>query len=493
MIYYFNNKNNLKMAKFKYLRGGRVFESDKIYNLPRLGDGGLVLPDGKIRTSKPKYASGGEDPSDPKKRKLPKDVVYSHTEEIKRSGITPMVNIDENDPIIYDKNEFNKYYRTKAINALNPEDQTLFGTFASPADQDAFIASRGGTPDFAMYQKLVRDYEKSLIPKTSTLRAVAANSPVTQKLEGYRYNKGLPDTESITQYGKGGVVEYGVTTQTDRQGRKGKQYANGGIDTSPLSAGISDPLENFRKRKFNLNPQTATPQAEQNVNFGNILGSAAPFMDNFANLIATENTPNIPTPTYTQGPRLNTSININPQLRQINDQAIAANRGISQSTSSAGVANANKSKILSDKWRAVGDLNANKQNLESQLQNQASMADYQARRSNDALTNQANQQQMMRTDDINTRYASVVSDFGSDIANINREKNLMSRDKEAFKMLMKVNPDAIYQFADTDTFKTLYGNDEPGLRKLILTQRGSAQKATLAKLYKQLFNKDFTE
>jgi hypothetical protein len=224
--------------------------------------------------------------------------------------------------------------------------------------------------------------------------------------------------------------------------------------------------------------------------FGDILGSTAPFLDNVANLIATKNTPSVPSPTYTAPPRMQTKINIDPQIKKINEDVATTSRAIDQGTSSAGVANANKAKLVADKWRATGELQGNKVNAEAQLTNQAAYADYQGRRSNDALSNQRNQMDMMRTDDVNSRYAGVLSDFGSDIANINREKNLMARDKDAMRMLMKTNPDAIYQFADTATFEELYRDNEPELRKLILTQRGSEQKAKLSALYKKLFNRD---
>jgi hypothetical protein len=243
------------------------------------------------------------------------------------------------------------------------------------------------------------------------------------------------------------------------------------------------------------NPSTVTDPAASKPKFdlSGALGSAAPYMDNLANLITASKTPQIPDPITTAAPRLNTKVNVNPQLKRINDSTAAASRGIDMTTASAGVAAANKGKLLADKFRAIGDVEANKQNVEAGLQNQAAMADYQNTVQNNALKNQRNFNQMQRQDDINQRYGSVLSDFGNDIANVTREKNLMAKDKDALKILMKVNPDSAYQFADSEMFSNLFKDDEAGLRKLISGQKGSEQKAKLAALYKKLYNKEFKD
>ncbi len=234
----------------------------------------------------------------------------------------------------------------------------------------------------------------------------------------------------------------------------------------------------------------STASAKTGKSFGQYAAMAAPYLDNVANLAIAANTPRIPQPILTPSPNLETTLNINPQLRNLSNDARAANLDIDRRTSSAGVANANKGQILANKWRAIGDLNANKQNTENQMRNQASMADYQARRSNNDLLNQRNLNQMIRTDDVNQRYGSVLSDFGNDIAQASRERNMKDLDQEKMKMIMKVNPEAAYQFADTKTFEDLYKNDKEGLRKIILNQKGSVQKDSLSKLYRKLFNED---
>lgn len=227
-----------------------------------------------------------------------------------------------------------------------------------------------------------------------------------------------------------------------------------------------------------------TPNQEFNFS------SVAPFMDNLANLVTTSKTPNIPDPVLNSPVALDTDININPQIRQITDDTTAFNKGVTQSTSSAGVAGALKSKALSNKFRAIGDLQANKQNQEAQLRNQQAVLNQRTQAINNQLINQTNLNKAIRQDDINRRYGSVVSDFGQDIANISRENNQRQLDRERFQILSRINPDAIYQFADTSMFKDMYRDDEKGLRDLILRQKGEIPRAKLAKVYKELFNKD---
>lgn len=345
------------MAKFKYLRGGRVFESDKVYNLPSFDNGGKLL--------------------------FPKVKVAASTTAVANNAATNF------------KLKQDKYKAGRKL-------EDILG--------DAIVK---------------KDKSRQLRNELST----------------------------DSTYGIGGTLKVGAA------------YGSKSINTA------------------------AKPKRD----YGSILSSSAPFLDNFANLAATAATPKIPNPILTAGPRLATKLNINPQLRRIENDATSTNQSIDMGTSSAGVANANKGAVLANKLRAVGDLESNKQNFEAYQGNQAAMADYQARGMNNQLLNERNFNQMMRTDDVNQRYASVVSDFGSDIANIHREKNAMQLDREAMQMLSKINPDSAYQFADTPTFKTLYKNDEPGLRNLILKQKGTVPKSKLIGLYKELFNREFTQ
>lgn len=155
-----------------------------------------------------KYGSGGilnEGPG----RKLPKGVAVKYQEHLKGEGITPIVNVEENDPILYDKNKFISFYRNKALGAMAPRDRQAYDSALtrSQTDADAYITIGGGIPDFTAYQRLVRDYEKSNITNPTDWSKLSSGV-TSYKPEGYRYSKGLPDAESITlpRKAKGGVL-----------------------------------------------------------------------------------------------------------------------------------------------------------------------------------------------------------------------------------------------------------------------------------------------
>jgi hypothetical protein len=144
---------------------------------------------------------GGTDDEKPKKRTVPKDVVQVYTEKIKGDNIIPFVSVDETDPIFYDKPSFTDYYRNKAINALPDEEKAVFATYDKDM-QDALILTRGGTPDFEIYQKYIRDFEKSQLGEPTDLSKMSGIDSMN-KVGGYRYNarggEGLPAKGSITK------------------------------------------------------------------------------------------------------------------------------------------------------------------------------------------------------------------------------------------------------------------------------------------------------
>lgn len=135
--------------------------------------------------------AGGVDPT---KRVLPKDVVVKYREHIRNKDIQPLVDIEETDPIIYDKKEFMDFYKQKALAKLSPEDLAFYNN-AEPENRDSFLALRGGLPDFEQYQKVVRDYEQ---PATTTGHLPSGGTS-GYKPQGYRYSEGKPARESITK------------------------------------------------------------------------------------------------------------------------------------------------------------------------------------------------------------------------------------------------------------------------------------------------------
>lgn len=169
-----------------------------------------------MKSTRKRFADGGiiegEGEPDPK-RKLPADVVVKYKETT--NTFTPIVDIEENDPIIYDKKDFDKYYRSKALNKLTPEDVTAYNDYArtDPANADAFLASRGGLPNYESYMRVVRDYEKGQITNPTDWSKIDSN--IVPTTGGYRYNavnglfnsdRGKPALGSTTRRKKGGKM-----------------------------------------------------------------------------------------------------------------------------------------------------------------------------------------------------------------------------------------------------------------------------------------------
>lgn len=391
------------MAKYKYLRGGRVFESDKKYNLPMIGsDGKLQTPVKDVKTK-----------------------VASLKKTITPPSITPLPVQPWDDP--------NRRW--------------FGGDTALGKGEDLYITDAGNLAPRPIMPKKNPLLQQPLIKQDATQVA----KPV---------------------FDNGGFLK-GLFSKKSKRG--GPRYnGNEGYEAPEL-------------------PTQGTVNGPKTDSYGNFMSNAAqwaPFVDNFANLAVAMNTPKLPNPIQTPPPRLAGKLNINPQLRKIENDVRATNIGLSKSTSNTGAANANKGKVLANKFRAIGDLEAYRQNYDTEQSNRAALATYEGNLRNNALLNQTNFNNAIRQDDINQRYASVVSDLGTDISNINRERNMMQLDRERMQMFSKINPDSAYQFTDTPAFKELYKNDEQGLRNLIMKQKGSVPRAKLAALYKQLFGKD---
>lgn len=170
-------ENPTKLGKvFDYLRQNDAIKADN------------------IDTFKTNFGIGGGDPTD---RPLPKDVVLKYVEHVRDKNITPLVDIEEEDPLFYDRDNFIDFYRQKALKKFSPADMELYNN-ADPANRDAIIALRGGLPDFTVYQKIVRDYEKLALP-SDVGRLPSGKS--NYKPQGYRYNagQGKPARDSITR------------------------------------------------------------------------------------------------------------------------------------------------------------------------------------------------------------------------------------------------------------------------------------------------------
>lgn len=238
---------------------------------PKFANGG--------RIPKPKKAIGGTiDPAKPSGRKLPKDVVTAYVQDSGNTG-TPLAKIEDSDPIFYDSKAFNKFYRDKTIGLLDPESKTVFEGFSSPADQDAWIAAKGGMPNFEIYQKHLRAYEKANIKDGNTLARVAASSPPTVGGGGYQYNRGQgrPAKESITKprFATGGPFDDALVPGSTKLDLTGNIYKDQTAWGTPLLSEAPTSVST---------DSSLPPSQKKGVNWGQVGTTAATYLPDLINL-----------------------------------------------------------------------------------------------------------------------------------------------------------------------------------------------------------------
>ncbi len=163
---------------------------------------------------------------------------------------------------------------------------------------------------------------------------------------------------------------------------------------------------------------------------------ALPYIDNVVNALLP--VPELKAPMLTEAPRLNTTVDINPQIGQVNQQLRATQQGIDGSTNNAAVARANKVAAMVGTQGILGQLYAGKQQAESGLQNQQMSLNMQTNMSNAAATNQYRQQQygaqVQRNEDLSANAANASMDAQGQL----RDSKLREADVQKMKILAPI-------------------------------------------------------
>jgi hypothetical protein len=258
-----------------------------------------------------KKAYGGYVGNDPTKRKLPKDVAVSYSTTL---GDNPLVKVDENDPLIYDKNEFINYYRNKTVNAFDPDTRASYDDILNKQgneNADAYLASRGGLPNFDSYQKIVRDYEKTNINNPTDWANLNSNISAPS---GYRYNanfgQGLPAKGSITRkraYG-GTIPDYDPDYEAYIINNRLPINTIGGLDTAPTNFSRLTPKEQLLGDPVSLG-YTNDPTLYGRSNDPLLGGPASLGYANINNNIPNPNVPSVPNITGNDNTNSSTSSN----------------------------------------------------------------------------------------------------------------------------------------------------------------------------------------
>jgi hypothetical protein len=186
-------------------------------------------------------------------------------------------------------------------------------------------------------------------------------------------------------------------------------------------------------------PDSGIPIAAGGMDLGKLtrgIGAAAPFMDNITNAMLTAKTPVIPTPNYTKAPQLDTTIEIGASLADMNRQAQGRDKNILANTNQSSTARANLLAGNVNDVYAKNQLFQQKEQGETQLHNQASMAEYENRFKNTQKLDQFEINKMMRTDDIHSRISANVSDASENIQLQTSEARKETLDKQKMSLLM---------------------------------------------------------
>lgn len=147
----------------------------------------------------------------------------------------------------------------------------------------------------------------------------------------------------------------------------------------------------------------------------NFLTKAAPYIDNVANAVLTLNTPKLATPVLQKQVPLKTTVNVQPQLNDVTNAVESAATNIKNNTSNSAVARNEITAARLQGSRQKAQINANKQNVETNLYNANVQNSQNISARNLAAINNYNQMNVMRTNDIQKRISDNVANLSNDI------------------------------------------------------------------------------
>lgn len=170
---------------------------------------------------------------------------------------------------------------------------------------------------------------------------------------------------------------------------------------------------------------------------------APSLIDNVGNLALTAMTPKLPKPMGKIAPRMETRVNVNPQLASIEnaDNTIASN--INSNTNNSVVA---RSAVTASRLRGrnakLGIL-AEKENTERGLRNQRNAQVADINNQNTDITNNHNNNQFTRQNDIQSRLSGNLADMAKDIKGTTDNRNKASVDEQILMLDLLNDPTGV--------------------------------------------------
>lgn len=282
-------------------------------------------------------------------------------------------------------------------------------------------------------------------------------NPEEPQLKGYQGIQGNPYDATR------GLPKEGEGYQGTQPYRWGNAFAKGGVlpkygDGTPnimpttdrlANMDEGDPSTSFTKSLSPTNGGSNSSYANPGFNwntFGNVVKGAIPFVDNAYNASLINQTPQIPTPNYRVARNMTampmkTKYNVDNQINSATGDYRSFTKNIDDNTSSSSVGRANKAQAFADLLNHKGDIYANKENIETGLNNQNNQNIQNVNNQNAqnqqgidnqnlALTDQYNMAKTMRSDNILRNKASNVANAVGDAQAMIYDKNAQGRDEE---------------------------------------------------------------
>jgi hypothetical protein len=141
----------------------------------------------------------------------------------------------------------------------------------------------------------------------------------------------------------------------------------------------------------------------------------APYIDNITNAILTSNTPKVAEPTIQKQIPLKTKFNATPQLAGVDRAVNSAVTNIDNNTSNSNTARNEIAAVKLKGSQQKASINANKENVETQLHNQNTRNTQQVNARNLNSIENNNNKKLARVGDIQSRISANASDLASDV------------------------------------------------------------------------------
>ena len=166
------------------------------------------------------------------------------------------------------------------------------------------------------------------------------------------------------------------------------------------------------------------PDLQDPKTYINGANKLAPYVDNAYNAYLTSKTPPLPNPIYRPGVRLNTNVNITPQLNDIDKEKRTTTNQIANNTNSGSVYRNNLISLYGKTQDMRNEILANKENTERGLKNTEIMTNSGIDAANINTKNDFNNRNWQRTMDMNKQYSNNIDNAVSDYKGQIQDKKL---------------------------------------------------------------------